>query len=94
MMRGLKHLPYEERLRALGLFSQEKRKLSGDLISAYKHWTELFSVVCSDRTRDNGHKLEYRKFLLNVRKNFFALSVIEHWFRLPEELWNYLHWRY
>ena len=47
---------------------------------------EHTSVVFSNRTKGNRHKLKQRKFHTNRRKNFFPMRVAEHWNRLSMEV--------
>ncbi|KAK4811923.1 hypothetical protein QYF61_017447 [Mycteria americana] len=69
--KGLEQKSYEERLRELGLFSLEKRRLRGDLIALYN---------CLKGGCREG------RFRLDIRKFFFTERVIKHWNRLPREV--------
>jgi len=94
MIQRLQPLSYEERLRELGLFSLENRRLRGRLLAAFqylkgacrKDGENIFSRACCDSTRSNMFKLREGRFRLDVRKKFFTMRVVKHWIRLAREV--------
>uniref|UniRef100_A0A8D0DXF8 Reverse transcriptase domain-containing protein n=1 Tax=Salvator merianae TaxID=96440 RepID=A0A8D0DXF8_SALMN len=93
MVNGLQTMSYEERLKELGMFSLQKRRLRGDMIAVYKYLKGCHSAEGSDlfslaqgRTRSNGMKLQGKRFRLDVRKNFMTVRTINQWNRLPQEV--------
>ena len=92
--KGLEGMSCEERLRTVGLSHLEKRRLRGDLIAPYSFLrrgggegsAELFSLVSSDSTLENGSKLCQERFRLDFRRHFFTEQVVKHWDWLPREV--------
>lgn len=74
------------------LFRLEKGRLRRDLIhvcgclkgGGKEGEGRLLSVVPSDRTGGNGHKL--RRLHLNIRKYFFNVRMTDQRHRLPREV--------
>jgi len=84
MFRRLEHF-YAKKLRELGLFSLEKKRLQEGLIAAlqylngaYKQESQRTSTMdCSDRSRGKSFKLKEERFSLDVRKTFFTIKVAQ-----------------
>ena len=81
-------------MKELGMFSLEKRRLRGDMISLFKYLKgchteegqDLFSIVPECRTCNSGSKLKKDRFWLNIRKNFLTVRAVRQWNQLPREL--------
>lgn len=63
----------------LNMYKSLKGQSSGD-------GARFFSVVSSDWTRGNRHKLKHTMCHPNIRQHFLTVMVIKHWCRLPREV--------
>jgi len=86
MIKGLENLPYEERLKELGLFSPETRRLGGHLITVFQylkgickqHGGSLSTRSHMEKTSGNGCKWHQKRFHPDIRKKSFAVRTIIH----------------
>ncbi|TRZ25988.1 hypothetical protein HGM15179_001111 [Zosterops borbonicus] len=91
---GLEHKPCEERLRELGLFILEKRRLRGDLFTLYnslKGGCAQVGLVSFSRQQvteqeDTSLKLHQGKYRLDIWKKFFSGRLIKYWNGVPRQV--------
>uniref|UniRef100_A0A8D2L497 Reverse transcriptase domain-containing protein n=1 Tax=Varanus komodoensis TaxID=61221 RepID=A0A8D2L497_VARKO len=94
LVASLQGMPYEARLRALGLFRLERRRLRGDMLATYRYvrgchtevGRDLFSPAEEGRMRSNGAKLREPRFHLDARKHFLTFRTPRVWNGLPQEV--------
>lgn len=90
---SIRHMGYERRLRALGLFSLETRRLRGQLIEVFKilhgfdnlDHERLFKLN-RNATRSNGWKLDLPRYTCNAVGNFFTVKICNTWNKLPADV--------
>lgn len=96
MIKGLDHLSYEDRLRELGLFNVEKRRLRewGVILCKYTNtWREFEKKMEQDSSQwytvtgqESIGKTENTGGSTWMSGNIFTVHVRENWHRLPREV--------
>ena len=93
MVPGMKVLPYNERLRQLGLWTLEERRNRADLIEMFKmlrgkscpSFDSMFERNKNLVTRGHSVKLMKHRCTTDLRKYFFSERVIDRWNMLTED---------
>ena len=96
LVRTISHLSCQERLKCLGLPSQEYRRERADLVEVYKIMNgisdvdkeKFFTISNYMYTATRGHSMKFakRRHRLKVRSNSFSIRVIDSWNSLPERV--------
>ena len=93
-IQGMRGIPYEKRLKLLGLHSLERRRLRGDLIEVFKWYrgynkgdvSKILRISNHDRSRNNGFKLEKFRFKKEIGRNWFSNRVVDEWNGLSKQV--------
>ena len=97
LLRNIKRLHYQDRLKILNLPSLVYRRIRGDMIEAYKFCHDLYAVDCGilqmadgSITRGHNYKLLRSTCSSRIRHDYFSQRIVEHWNRLPSDVVNAL----
>jgi len=76
MILSIKEFPYEVRLKKLGLWSLEDRRIKADLIEVFKiihglSTVNFFEYTTHERTRGHPLKLNKNRVRTDLRQHFF-----------------------
>ena len=90
----LKEMSYENRLIKINLPTLEFRRIRTDLIQVFNIFIGLDRINCDKlfnknpfgRTRGHLYKIEKKYCRLNLRKEFFAVRIIDMWNALPSHV--------
>ena len=94
LVKSIKHLPYSERLKALGLPTLEYRRERANMIQVYKilhdidkaDMEKLFQMAPYTPTRGHPLKIFKKRCRLNPKSSYFSQLVIDQWNGLPINL--------
>jgi len=94
LVHGFNKMPYEQRLKALGLYLLRRRRLRGDLIETYKILTgeekiasdQLFQKATTTELRRHSLKLYKKSSRRELRKHSFSQRIVDHWNKLPDDV--------
>ena len=90
----LKDMEYEDRVKALGLFTLSQRRVRGDMIFMFKIFnnlvnidhTKMFQKSTENRTRGHTLKLSNHRSNGDIRQYFYCNRVIVPWNNLPSHV--------
>ena len=94
LIKGYEKLPYDQRLKSLGIYTLFCRRQQGDLIELFKilngyydiNPSQFFTPSNITSTRGNCMKLFKSHTKPNVRSNFFTQRVASKWNALLNEV--------
>ncbi|XP_065895667.1 uncharacterized protein [Dysidea avara] len=90
MVRGLGHLPYEQRLKYIDFYTLFRRRQRGHLIEVFKILNGYYEIdptkffTLTDVSNTRGHHMKL--FKSHTRSNFFTQRIINSWNSWPQEV--------